>query len=44
MKKLRGYEFEWVLPGHGQRIKLDKHQMKQELEILINKIDQDDYW
>ena len=32
---LLGYEFEWVLPGHGDRIYLPAAQMKQELHRLL---------
>ena len=36
MKKLTQYDFEWVIPGHGGRIHLDKMQMKKQLIDLIH--------
>ena len=38
MEKLLSYHFEWVLPGHGQRIKLPPEEMKRELEALVNRM------
>jgi len=38
MEKLLRYDFEWVLPGHGQRIKLPKAEMRKELEALVNRM------
>jgi glyoxylase-like metal-dependent hydrolase (beta-lactamase superfamily II)/ferredoxin len=35
VKVLAGYDFEWVLPGHGERAHFPKGRMKQELESLI---------
>ncbi len=35
MEKLLGYDFEWVLPGHGRRYHANKDVMKQELEKCI---------
>jgi glyoxylase-like metal-dependent hydrolase (beta-lactamase superfamily II)/ferredoxin len=35
VKLLAGYEFEWVLPGHGERVHFPKEEMKSELEKLI---------
>ena len=35
VKLLEGYDFEWVLPGHGQRVHFPRPQMKQELARLI---------
>src|SRR5262249_58844273 len=31
MEKLLGYDFEWVLPGHGRRAHAEKHEMKRYL-------------
>jgi glyoxylase-like metal-dependent hydrolase (beta-lactamase superfamily II)/ferredoxin len=31
MEKLEGYDFEWVLPGHGRRFHASKSEMKEEL-------------
>ena len=35
VKLLAGYEFEWVLPGHGERAHFPAAQMKNELARLI---------
>lgn len=35
MEKLQNYDFEWVLAGHGDRIKLEASTMKHKLEELI---------
>lgn len=38
MAKLLDFSFEWVLPGHGQRIKLPSDQMRRELIALIDRM------
>jgi glyoxylase-like metal-dependent hydrolase (beta-lactamase superfamily II)/ferredoxin len=40
MAKLLDYSFEWVLPGHGQRVKLEHSTMKSELEALVQRMGQ----
>jgi hypothetical protein len=36
MERLLAYEFEWVLPGHGQRFRADSPAaMRRELERVI---------
>jgi glyoxylase-like metal-dependent hydrolase (beta-lactamase superfamily II)/ferredoxin len=35
VKLLAGYEFEWVLPGHGERAHFPPGRMKQELARLV---------
>jgi glyoxylase-like metal-dependent hydrolase (beta-lactamase superfamily II)/ferredoxin len=35
VKLLADYDFEWVLPGHGERVHFPTAQMKQELTRLI---------
>jgi glyoxylase-like metal-dependent hydrolase (beta-lactamase superfamily II)/ferredoxin len=35
MKRLAKHTFEWVLPGHGQRHKLQSAQMREKLDELI---------
>lgn len=35
MERLLGYEFEWVLPGHGRRAHLPKDEMRESLEKCI---------
>jgi hypothetical protein len=39
MRKLRGLNFEWVLPGHGRRHKASAKQMQQDLEHCIEWMD-----
>ena len=38
MAALRGYEFEWVLPGHGERVRLPREEMKLQLEALLGEM------
>jgi len=38
MKRLTQHEFEWVLPGHGQRVHLDQHEMQRQLAALITQM------
>ena len=35
MEKLLDYEFEWVLPGHGRRARLNAGEMRKQLESAI---------
>jgi glyoxylase-like metal-dependent hydrolase (beta-lactamase superfamily II)/ferredoxin len=35
MEKLLRFDFEWILPGHGERVKRSASQMKTQLERLI---------
>lgn len=35
MARLAEYRFEWVLPGHGQRVHLPPDQMRRELQRLV---------
>ncbi len=37
IEKLLAFRFEWVLPGHGQRIKLPAHAMQRELAALAER-------
>jgi glyoxylase-like metal-dependent hydrolase (beta-lactamase superfamily II) len=34
MRRLAEYRFEWVLPGHGQRVRLPAVQMQEEMDRL----------
>src|SRR5262249_25346017 len=34
MERLAAYRFEWVLPGHGQRVQLTAAEMRQQIERL----------
>jgi glyoxylase-like metal-dependent hydrolase (beta-lactamase superfamily II)/ferredoxin len=38
MERLQAYEFQWVLPGHGQRIHLPAERMQEELARLIHRM------
>jgi glyoxylase-like metal-dependent hydrolase (beta-lactamase superfamily II)/ferredoxin len=35
MERLAAYRFEWVLPGHGQRVHLPAAEMHQQMEWLV---------
>jgi len=35
MRRLAEYQFEWVLPGHGQRIQLPPAEMKRQMRELV---------
>jgi len=35
VEKLDRYSFEWVLPGHGQRVQLPRNEMRHEMARLI---------
>jgi glyoxylase-like metal-dependent hydrolase (beta-lactamase superfamily II)/ferredoxin len=35
MQRLAGYQFEWVLPGHGQRVRLPAAEMQEQLKRLV---------
>jgi glyoxylase-like metal-dependent hydrolase (beta-lactamase superfamily II)/ferredoxin len=32
---LQQYSFEWVLPGHGQRVRLPRHEMRRQMTRLV---------
>ena len=34
MARLAAYRFEWVLPGHGQRVRLPADEMRRQVERL----------
>jgi glyoxylase-like metal-dependent hydrolase (beta-lactamase superfamily II) len=38
MEKLRDFAFEWVLPGHGQRIERSRDVMQEELAALLKRM------
>ncbi len=38
VERLLHYSFEWVLPGHGQRVHLPQNVMQRELRDLISRI------
>jgi glyoxylase-like metal-dependent hydrolase (beta-lactamase superfamily II)/ferredoxin len=35
MQRLAGFPFEWVLPGHGQRVHLPQGEMRRQMEELV---------
>jgi hypothetical protein len=35
MQRLAAYPFEWVLPGHGQRVQLPAAEMRQQMVRLV---------
>src|SRR5208337_1247452 len=35
MERLAAYRFEWVLPGHGQRVRLPAEEMRQQIRRLV---------
>lgn len=38
VEKLDRYSFEWVLPGHGQRVRLPRNEMRHEMARLIQDV------
>jgi glyoxylase-like metal-dependent hydrolase (beta-lactamase superfamily II) len=38
MERLLDYSFEWVLPGHGRRVKLTSDQMQMQLRRLVDRM------
>jgi len=38
MERLLDFRFEWVLPGHGQRVKLAANRMKDQLSLLVRQM------
>ena len=38
MERLASYEFEWILPGHGQRVLLPTAIMSEQMSALVNKM------
>jgi hypothetical protein len=38
MERRRALAFDWVLPGHGQRIKLCRDVMQEELAALVKRM------
>ena len=38
VNKLTPYTFEWVVPGHGQRVKLPPAVMQRELTALVDRM------
>jgi len=35
MERLADYPFEWILPGHGQRVKMPSGEMRQQMAELV---------
>lgn len=42
MERLSNYSFEWVLPGHGQRVHLPAEEMKRQMKELVETMRHDD--
>lgn len=42
MRQLADYQFEWVLPGHGQRVRLPTDEMRAEVLRLADEMRRDD--
>ncbi len=38
MERLASYRFEWVLPGHGQRVKLPAEEMNRQVQQLVERM------
>jgi len=38
MARLADYDFEWVLPGHGQRVQLPVDEMRRQLHMLVDRM------
>jgi glyoxylase-like metal-dependent hydrolase (beta-lactamase superfamily II)/ferredoxin len=38
MRRLAGYSFEWVLPGHGQRVRLPAEEMRRQMAALVERM------
>ena len=38
LAKLESYSFEWVLPGHGQRIQLSREEMQRQMRSLVRAV------
>jgi glyoxylase-like metal-dependent hydrolase (beta-lactamase superfamily II)/ferredoxin len=38
VRKLAGYEFEWVLPGHGERVHFAREEMRREMVTVIGAV------
>lgn len=35
MRRLAGFDFEWVLPGHGQRVQLARDEMRRQMTEVV---------
>ena len=38
MKRLADYQFEWVLPGHGQKVHLPATEMREQIVRLVEEM------
>jgi glyoxylase-like metal-dependent hydrolase (beta-lactamase superfamily II) len=38
LAKLEPYSFQWVLPGHGQRVQLSTEEMRSHMALLVRGI------
>ncbi|MGH7328652.1 MAG: MBL fold metallo-hydrolase, partial [Polyangiaceae bacterium] len=37
IEKLRQYDFSWILPGHGQRIRQSPAENKRQLDLIVRR-------
>jgi glyoxylase-like metal-dependent hydrolase (beta-lactamase superfamily II) len=40
MRRLAAFSFEWVLPGHGQRVHLPRREMRKQMQELVTRMEQ----
>jgi hypothetical protein len=38
MRRLAEFGFEWVLPGHGQRVQLPEAEMRRQMQALVTRM------
>jgi hypothetical protein len=38
MRRLADFDFEWVLPGHGQRVHLEGAEMRRQMRELVQRM------
>jgi glyoxylase-like metal-dependent hydrolase (beta-lactamase superfamily II)/ferredoxin len=38
MRRLAAHGFEWVLPGHGQRVRLPREEMRRQMNALVSRM------
>jgi 4Fe-4S single cluster domain of Ferredoxin I len=42
MRRLAEFAFEWVLPGHGQRVHLPREEMRRQMQELVERMRKED--
>ncbi|MFL5329760.1 MAG: MBL fold metallo-hydrolase [Gemmataceae bacterium] len=43
MRRLTEYSFDWVLPGHGQRVELERDEMRRQMSDLVRRMEHDSH-